>query len=535
MAMTWRARFPTTPEFKAMILRHRFTLGDTVLIAVVVGAALLAAWQIDVFPNDSTSVREGVLELDEIIAVCALGFALFAWTRMRAQGREVVRRRAAESEARTLAYEDPLTGLPNRRQFDAALNAALAAPPGADAVHAVLMLDLNGFKRINDVHGHPVGDEALVQTALRLRRAVRDEDLVARLGGDEFAILARHLSGAEAATGLARRIIESLEQPVGAGGALHQLGAGVGIALAPLDGGDAETLLRRADVALYRAKAEGVSALRFFEPEMDRRIQERDQLERDLAAAIGSGDLDVLYQPCLDLRSGRLTRFEAVPQWRHPRLGVLEAWRFTPIAEAAGLIGRLTDELLARALRDAAGWTPDIALSFGLSPAQLKDHTFGLRLVRILGATDLAASRLELEIAESAMVADLEGAQRVLGAIRDTGVKIALKDFGTGYSSLYHLRNFKIDRIKIDRSLIQAMGDSPQSAAIVRALVGLGAGLGLTVAAEGARGAHQHSLLADEGCQEAQDIGRPLSAAEATALVGAEKPAPRRRATRARS
>ena len=517
-----------------MILRHRFTLVDAGMISAVVGAALLAAWQIDVFPNETMRVREGVLELDEVFAVCALGFGLFAWTRMRAQSREVARRRAAEDEARALAFEDPLTGLPNRRQFDAALNAALAAPPGADAVHAVLMLDLNGFKRINDVHGHPVGDEALVQTALRLRKAVRDDDLVARLGGDEFAVLARHLTGAEAATGLARRIIESLEPPVSAGGAEHQMGAGVGIALTPLDGVDAETLLRRADVALYRAKAEGVSALRFFEPEMDRRIQERDQLERDLRAAIGSDELDVLYQPCTDLKSGRLVRFEAVAKWRHPRLGVLEAWRFIPIAEAAGLIGPLTDDLLGRASRDAVAWGPSVALSFGVSPAQLKDRTFGLRVLKILGAAELAPARLELEIAESAIVADLDGAKRVLGAIRDAGVKIALSDFGTGYSSLYHLRNFKIDRIKIDRSLIQAMGDGAQSTAIVRALVGLGAGLGLTVAAEGVQDERQHGLLADEGCQETQDIGSPMSATEAMALAATSPPAPRRRAGQAR-
>ena len=517
--MTSDAIFPKTAALKAFVIRHRFSLADAAMIGVLVIAALLAVWQLDVFPNETMRVRETVLELDEVFAVCALGFGLFAWTRMCAQGREVRRRRAAEDEARALAFEDPLTGLPNRRQFDAALKAALAAPPGADAVHAVLMLDLNGFKRINDVHGHPVGDEALVQTALRLRRAVRDNDLVARLGGDEFAVLARHIAGAEAATGLALRIIEALEPPVRAGGSEHQMGAGIGIALAPLDGADAETLLRKADVALYRAKAEGVSALRFFEEEMDQHIQERDQLERDLRAAIGSDALEVLYQPCVEIRSGRLTGFEAAAQWRHPRLGVLDAWRFIPIAETAGLIARLTDDLLGRACRDATAWGPDVTLSFNISPAQLKDRTFGLRVVRILGDAGLSPSQLELEIVESAVVADLEGAQGVLGAIRETGVRIALKDFGTGYSSLYHLRNFKIDRIKIDRSLVQAMGANSQSAAIVRALVGLGTGLGLTVAAEGVQDEHQQMLLANEGCQEAQGVSRALSASGAMALL----------------
>jgi len=504
---------------KAMIIRHRFTLSDAALISSVVAAGLLAAWQFDIFPNETANVREGVLEFDEIFAVCALGFALFSWTRMRAQMREVRRRRAAEAEARALAFEDPLTGLPNRRQFDAALKHALAAPPGADAVHAVFMLDLNGFKRINDLHGHPVGDEALIQTAHRLRRAVREDDMVARLGGDEFAVLARHLSGAEAATGLARRIIDMLGPPVTAGGGEHQMGAGIGIALAPLDGTDAEALLRKADVALYRAKAEGVSALRFFEPEMDQNIKARDRLERDLRAAIGSAALEVLYQPSIGLGSGRLAGFEAVILWRHPELGALDAGRIIPIAEAAGLIPSLTDDLLSRACREAVRWDRDVILSFSISPVQLRDRTFGLRVMRILADAGLPPPRLELQITESAVVADLDGAQQVLGPIRASGVKIALNDFGTGYSSLYHLRNFKLDRIKIDRSLVQAMGSNPQSAAIVRALVGLGAGLGLTVAAEGVQDLQQQTMLARDGCQEVQGDAGPLSADAALDLM----------------
>jgi EAL domain-containing protein (putative c-di-GMP-specific phosphodiesterase class I) len=229
--------------------------------------------------------------------------------------------------------------------------------------------------------------------------------------------------------------------------------------------------------------------------------------------------LEVLYQPSIDLRSGDLTRFEAVVQWRHPRLGVLDAWRFLPIAETAGLVGRLTDDLLGKAARDAAAWDPSITLSFNITAAQLKDRTFGLRVLKILGEAHLPPPRLELEISESAVVADLDGAQQVLGAIRDTGVKIALKDFGTGYSSLYHLRNFQVDRIKIDRSLIQAMSDNSKSAAIVRALVGLGAGLGLTVAADGVQDEKQQALLAKEGCQEAQGVSLALSARSALALT----------------
>ncbi|WP_256752893.1 bifunctional diguanylate cyclase/phosphodiesterase [Mesorhizobium sp. Mes31] len=508
---------------KKMIIRHRFTLIDIAMIAAVVIAAGFGIWQSDVFPNESATARKLVFELDEIFAVCALGFALFAWSRLRAQRREMRRRRAAEEEARALAFEDTLTGLPNRRQFDAALRAALAAPPGADAVHAVFMLDLNGFKRINDLHGHPVGDEALVQTAIRLRKAIRDGDMVARLGGDEFAVLARHLAGAEAAATLALRMIEALKDPVHTDSGEHSIGAGIGIALTPDDGVEAETLLRKADVALYRAKAVGPSALRFFEVEMDHHIRERDVLERDLRAAIGTKKIEVIYQPRIDLKSGVITSFEAAPTWTHDQYGDLDAARLIAIAETAGLVQALVDDLLRAACRDAAAWGGDVILSVGIPPALLKDDTLGLRIVAILGESGLAASRLELEISESALVADLEAAKRVLGDIHETGVKIAVNNFGTGYSSLYHLRNFKVDTLKIDRSFVQAMAEHPESAAIVRALVGLGSGLGLTVAAEGVQDEQQQTMLVNEGCQQAQGFlfGRPVTADEAWELLKA--------------
>ncbi len=393
--------------------------------------------------------------------------------------------------------------------------------PGAGAVHAVFMLDLNGFKRINDMYGHPAGDEALVQTAIQLRKAMRDADMVARLGGDEFAVLALHLSGAEAATSLALRIIDALKAPVPAGGAEHVVGAGVGIALAPVDGTDADTLLRKADVALYRAKAEGVSALRFFEAEMDRHIRERDRLERDLRTAIGTDALTVLHAPRVDLQSGTIASFEAAPRWIHPELGELDAVRLFPIAENSGLTRLVLEDLLRRACRDALEWDDRVTLSFAMPSSLLRDSALGTRVLTILGEAGLAPGRLELEIPESVLVAELEAAQRALGAIHAAGGRLALSNFGTGYSSLYHLRNFKLDTIKIDRSFVQAMTESPESAAIVRALVGLGSGLGLTVAAEGVLDATQQSILASEGCQQAQGalFSRTLSADGALALL----------------
>lgn len=513
-------------DLKAMVIRHRFTLIDLAMISAVVIAASLAMWQYDVFPNSSPTTKQLAFEVDEIFAVMTLGFALFSWSRLRAQRREVLRRRAAEAEARALAFEDTLTGLPNRRQFEEALRTALEARPGADAVHAVMLLDLNGFKRINDMYGHPVGDETLIHTASRLRRAVRDGDLVARFGGDEFAILARHLPGPEAASALAVRVIDALKSPVRTEAGEHRVGTGIGIALLPADGADAETLVRKADVALYRAKGEGRSAFRFFEDEMDRTIQERDRLERELRGAIDTPALRNSYQPQIDLGTGEVIGFEALPTWDHPSLGVIEANRLLAIADSAHLLREVTDDLTARACRDAAAWRATVTLSLRVPPQLLKDDTFPSRLVSILDRAGVTPGRLELEIPESALVSELDAARKTLSAVHQSGVRIALGQFGTGYSTLYHLRNFHLDTIKLDRSFVQAMSHDPQSATIVRALIGLGKGLGLSVAAEGVQDEEQRALLMAQGCGQAQGarFGAVLTADEARRLGMERRP-----------
>lgn len=373
---------------------------------------------------------------------------------------------------------------------------------------------------MNDVFGHGTGDEVLIQVAGRISRAVREGDLVARLGGDEFAVLALHIAGAEAATGLARRIIESLQTPIRTGRTEHSVATAIGIALTPQDGIGHEEILRKADIALYRAKGQGRSALRFFEEEMDAHVRERDNIERALRSAISSHDIVPFYQPLMDLRTGRLRGFEALARWSDDRLGAIGPDRFIPIAEDTGLIAELTEALLARACRDARSWPDHVELAFNVSPLLLRDPTFGLKVMSILGETGLAPHRLELEITESALVRDMEAAQSALGTLRATGVKIALDDFGTGYSSLYHLRNFRLDRIKIDRTFIQGMASDPESAAIVKALVGLGAGLGLEVTAEGVETEAQRRLLAEQGCDQAQGFlySRAVGATEARDL-----------------
>jgi diguanylate cyclase (GGDEF)-like protein len=271
---------------KSFLRHHRPAVLDLSVVFAVLLVGAYLAFEVDVFAQEgAASQAEEVLELNEVLAlgtVLCLGLLVFAVRRYRAQKRETQRRIAAERHARELAFQDPLTGLANRRQFDEALKAAIAAPPGAGCSHGVFLLDLNGFKQVNDVYGHGVGDELLIIVAQRIASAVRDGDLVSRLGGDEFAILARHLMSAEAATSIARRVLQSLAEPIVAGRASHQVGSGVGIALIPNDATSLKEALRKADVALYRAKSERRSALRFFEEEMDRRVQERDQLDRDL-------------------------------------------------------------------------------------------------------------------------------------------------------------------------------------------------------------------------------------------------------------
>lgn len=512
----------------SFLARNRSRIVDLAVVALAVTVVAYASLLFDIFSNwHGENPELTALELDELIAasiVFLLGM-VWAFRRLQRERKEVARRQAVEREIRKLAFHDALTDLPNRRQFDDALKAAVASPPGADASHAILMLDLNGFKRVNDAFGHGAGDEVLIHVASRLLSAVREGDMVARLGGDEFAVLARHLSGAEAAGGLARRIIDSLQKPVRGGNGEHTVSTAIGIALLPKDGMDPTELMRRADIALYRAKSQPHSAARFFEAEMDAHVRERDMIERALRSALENGAIVPFYQPLIDLESGQVRGFEALARWADPELQHITPDRFIPVAEDTGLISELTESLFRRACADAAEWPGDVELAINISPVLLHDPGFGLRMISLMGAAGLSPQRLELEITESALVRDLEAAKAALGSLREAGVRIALDDFGTGYSSLYHLRSFKLDRIKIDRSFVAAMMSDEESAAIVKALIGLGSGLGLSVTAEGVETEEQHSALAQSGCEQAQGFlySRPVTAADAAKILSRAK------------
>jgi diguanylate cyclase (GGDEF)-like protein len=506
--------------------RYRTTIADSVLLLGLMVVAALVAYEYDVFPNPpGVPTQEYVIETDEALALATLlciGLLVLSWRFLRLQRREVARRIKAEQHAHELAMQDALTGLPNRRQFDLELKDALSAPPRSDGAHAVLLLDLNAFKRVNDLYGHGIGDEVLIDIAMRLRRAAREEDMVARFGGDEFAILARELTGSEHAANIAMRVVKELDQPISTGSLKHHIGAAIGIALFPQDGRSDSEILRRADIALYRAKDEKpASVSRFFDADMDARTQERDLIERDLPGAIVTGDVRAYYQPLIDLQTKRVAGFEALARWQHPRLGNVAPDRFIPVAESCGLMNELTEHLLRQAAGDAAKWPEALTLSFNVSPSQLKERTLGLRILTILAEAGLSPRRLEIELTEAALVRDLAGAQDALMALRGAGVRIALDDFGTGYSSLYHLRNFKIDKIKIDRSFVDNMEHEPDAFALVRALLGFGRGLGLTVTAEGVERPAQALALQQEGCQQAQGYlySRAISAEDALDFI----------------
>jgi diguanylate cyclase (GGDEF)-like protein len=517
---------PIVAKVWRFLVRHRFTIQDLGLLLAALLVAAYVAFEVDIFITEgAVSEAEKTIELNEALllgALLAVGLFVFAVRRYFEQQRELMRRIAAERKAHELAYLDPLTGLPNRRQFEEALRVAAASPPTAGGVHAVLMLDLNGFKHINDTYGHGLGDEVLVVVAQRLLSAVREGDLVARLGGDEFVVLARHLLGPEGASNIALRIIHNLADEVVTGNLAHQLGAGIGIALLPTDAQTAEESLRKADVALYRAKAERRSAFHFFEEDMDRLVREREQMEQALKRAIEDDLIEPAFRPSFDLKSGAVVGFEAIPHWVTADGEAMPPERFLPIAEETGLIHRLGKRLLEQACFAATSWPAGVVLSIDVLPGQLKDRELGYKILDVAADAGLDCRRLEVEIAESALVRDLDAAKVALAPLTAAGVSIALDNFGTGYSNLYHIQEFKLDKVKIDRRFTEKLGDE-ETARLVRGLAGLGHGLGLTVSAHGGTGLAANAALMLFGVEQGQHSNELLSADATKRLFPAAK------------
>ncbi len=416
---------------------------------------------------------------------------------------DITRQHAAEARIAHLAHHDGLTGLPNRARLRERLAQELATVRRYGGAAAMLCFDLDRFKAVNDTLGHAAGDALLQQVAARMQGAVREADMAARLGGDEFAILQTGDAQPAAAIALASRLIDELSQPFDLDGHQVQIGTSVGIALAPTDGHDAEALLKNADLALYRSKAEGRGTYRFFEAGMDERMRARRALELDLRRALAAGEFEVHYQPTVNLRSRAIAGFEALLRWRHPMRGLVSPADFIPLAEEIGLIIPLGEFVLRRACADAATWPDDVKVAVNLSPVQFVGAGPLPAVTRALADSGLPAHRLEIEITETAMLADTDAVLATLRELKALGVGIAMDDFGTGYSSLSYLRKFPFDRVKIDRSFIAAL-DEPSGGAIVQAVTALCQTLGMETTAEGVENPAQLAALDGGGCTDAQ-------------------------------
>lgn len=435
---------------------------------------------------------------------------------------ELRTRTVSQAQLRHLALHDTLTGLANRHHFTEALKAECQGLQDGRSF-ALFMVDLDRFKSINDTLGHPTGDAVLRRVGQRLTGAVRAGDLVARLGGDEFAIIAYDIDEPDQAANIAQSIVDILSRQFVIDGEAVELGASVGVALAPLDGQDADTLTQHVDVSLYTAKREGKSRYCLFRPELNDAILRRRSLETDLRRASMHEDFSVFYQPIINSRTGRFTGAEALLRWTCPVRGDIAPSEFIPIAEELGLISRIGAMVLRQACFDAASWPAELNVAVNLSPVQLLDPSLHQLVVQALGDSGLPANRLELEITETALLGNDELALRTLTDLKQLGVCISLDDFGTGYSSLSYLHRFPINRIKIDKSFVQRVPEDVGSASIVRAIAQLGESLGMKITAEGIETEQQFDFISGHGCDHMQGflISHPIPSAAVAALFAA--------------
>lgn len=433
--------------------------------------------------------------------------------------RDVTARRGALEELERLANHDSLTGLYNRLCFQKRLASRLSETSGA-APAAVLFLDLDHFKDVNDTEGHPTGDELLRAVGVRIEACVRDGDLVARMGGDEFAILMIEGDREEVAE-LAARIIDTVGQSLQLNGRLFHTGVSIGIALSSQEVHRAEQLLKKADIALYNAKAAGRGTYRFFDKAMEEELLTRQSLKNALSSALHNSELELFYQPIMDVGTGRIATFEALLRWHHPGRGFVSPLEFIPLAEETGLIVPIGEWVLQQACAQAMRWPADISLAVNLSAREFRSRTLPDAVSAALSQSGLAAERLELEITESVLLQDSDANLLTLDGLKEIGVLLALDDFGTGYSSLSYIRKFPFAKIKIDRSFIQSMESEIESQAIVRAVVGLGRSLGMAITAEGIETRQQLDRIRREGCHQAQGFffSEPAPGADIPELI----------------
>jgi diguanylate cyclase (GGDEF)-like protein/PAS domain S-box-containing protein len=423
---------------------------------------------------------------------------------------DVTERRLAEQQIEHMARHDALTDLPNRSAFTERLRMVLNRAAKTNDRFAVLSIDLDRFKEVNDVFGHNIGDALLCEASRRLKDVVGDAFL-ARLGGDEFGVILADDAQPAGAAALADQLLAAVDHDLSVNHQRLRIRLSIGVAIYPSDGGDESTLIANADAALDRAKSQGRGRTCFFEPAMDQRLRERRALQHELVSAIARKQLALHYQPQATI-AGEIIGFEALARWQHPSRGMIPPGVFIPVAEESGLILSIGEWILREACREAASWPKSLHIAVNLSPIQFRHGDLPGLVHQILVDTGLSPGRLELEITEGVLIGDFARGLTMLRRLKALGVRIAMDDFGTGYSSLSYLQAFPFDKIKIDRTFISNLDSNAQSAAIVRAVIGLGHGLDLPVIAEGVETAEQLAFLARESCNEVQGyfIGKPL-------------------------
>ncbi|MCA3565644.1 MAG: EAL domain-containing protein [Methylocystis sp.] len=472
--------------------------------------------------------RPGDPILDRLLPIAifsALAIIVFAWLSYSHVTRVTANMLRSEEKAQHLAGHDTLSGLPNRLRFTEHLSALMTRLHREETGLAVLFVDLDKFKEVNDTFGHSAGDLVIIGCAERMASQLRARDVLARFGGDEFAIIQTGVHSPLDAEVLAKRLIEAIRPAFQIGDAEAYVGASIGIALAPSNGTDAAELMRLADIAMYRAKNGGRNRACFFEQQMDDTLRIRKVVEDDLRHAISRNELELHYQPQVSADGSRIVGVEALVRWRHPIYGIIPPLEFIGIAEERGLIVQLGEWVIRRACRDAAAWG-DISVACNVSAIQFRQADFVQSVAKALEDTAFDPARLELELTESVVVADADQAENSIMELRSMGVKLALDDFGTGYSSLIYLRRFAFDKIKLDKSFLDSLEDTGESAILVHSIVHLGRALGLTVTAEGVETTEQQRFLQAVGCHLLQGylFSNPVQADKMTRLIAMERP-----------
>ncbi len=480
-----------------------------ILMFVGTGSSVLASTIQHYFRDGKAADQPLVIAL-----LLNVALILFGWRRHRELAEEVTIRTAAEERAQLLAAKDPLTGFLNRRSLAEEGAAMFVSAERRGKAMALLMLDLDHFKTVNDMHGHAAGDALLREVAIKIAEAMPSVALTARFGGDEFACAflfdAEHPDTVER---IAEKLISRMAQPIDCDGLQIHISASIGIARSDFDCGSIDALMRAADIAMYAAKNAGRNRLTWFDRSMERELQARTELEFGLRNAIPRTEIVPYFEQQIDLTTGRLNGFEMLARWEHPQRGLIEPAHFISIAEETGLISDLSLSIMRQAFLAAKDWDPGLSLSVNISPWQLKDMWLAQKIIKVATETGFAATRLEIELTEAAMLDNLALVQSIVGSLKNQGIRVALDDFGTGYSSLAHLRALPFDRIKIDKSFVMSINHNSESAAIVTAITRLGESLNLPITAEGIEDQAIEERLRALGCAQGQGYlyGRPTS------------------------